>query len=104
MSWFILVASAMMEAVWARALAASQSFRKPLPTIVFLIALSLSLAGLAFAMLEIPTGTAYAVWVGTGASLTVIWGIVVGEEPATRARLLLISVLILAVVGLKVVS
>lgn len=104
MSWLLLVSSGMLEAVWARALEASNGFRKLGATAIFLVSLTASLTGLAYAMVEIPTGTAYAVWVGVGASLTVLWGIYRKEEPATLARLLLIAVLIGAVVGLKLVS
>jgi quaternary ammonium compound-resistance protein SugE len=38
------------------------------------------MAGLAWAMKEIPTGTAYAVWVGIGASLAVAYGMAFGGE------------------------
>ncbi len=104
MSWLLLIGSGLLEAVWARAMDLSSGFRKPLPTVVFLIALVLSLWGLSVAMLEIPTGTAYAVWTGVGATLTVLWGIVRGQESASAPRLVLVALLIGAVVGLKVVS
>lgn len=41
--------------------------------------------GLSFAVKTLPTGTAYAVWVGIGAALTVIYGMVTGSEPANLA-------------------
>ncbi|GLU50303.1 DMT family transporter [Nocardiopsis ansamitocini] len=104
MSWFLLVASGMLEAVWAVALSASQGFKRWRPTVLFFVALPLSLAGLAYAMLDLPTGTAYAVWVGIGATLTVVWGFVTGQERATLARALLLLLLVGSVVGLKVVS
>jgi len=104
MSWLILVASGVLEAVWATALAASKGFRRPRPTIVFGLALVASMVGLAYAMTELPTGTAYAVWVGIGASLTVVWAIISGRERASTARVLLIVLLVASVIGLKVVS
>lgn len=104
MSWVVLVLSGMLEAVWASALAASRGFTKPRPTILFAVALVASMAGLAWAMSSLPTGTAYAVWVGVGASLTVLWAMIRGTERATIARLLLLVLLIACVVGLKVVS
>ena len=104
MTWVILIVSGMLEAVWATALSASQGFKRPVPTVVFIAALVLSMAGLAVAMREIPTGTAYAVWVGIGAALTVLWGVVSGHEKATTARMLLLVLLVGSVVGLKVVS
>lgn len=104
MSWIILVASGVLEAVWASALAASKGFRRPRPTILFVVALVISMVGLAFAMNDLPTGTAYAVWVGIGASLTVLWAIVTGKERASTARILLILLLVASVIGLKAVS
>jgi quaternary ammonium compound-resistance protein SugE len=104
MTWIVLIASGMLEAVWATALGASKGFRRPVPTIVFVVAMTASMVGLAYAMSEIPTGTAYAVWVGIGATLTVLWAIITGAERAGIVRLLLIGALVGAVVGLKVVS
>lgn len=49
-------------------------------------------------------GTAYAVWVGIGAALTVIYGMVTGSEPANLARILLIAGLVGCVIGLKLVD
>lgn len=104
MAWIILIVSGALEAVWASALAASGGFRRPGPTVLFLASCTLSMLGLAWAMTSLPTGTAYAVWVGIGASLTVVWAIVTGQERATRARLLLLLLLVACVVGLKAVS
>ena len=104
MAWFILIVSGMLEAVWAAALSASHGFRRLRPTVVFVVAMVASMAGLAFAMTELPTGTAYAVWVGIGATLTVIWAMVTRVERASLARILLLVLLVASVVGLKVVS
>jgi len=104
MSWIILVASGMLEAVWATALGASKGFTKLGPTIVFGIALVLSMAGLAHAMREIPTGTAYAVWVGIGAGLTIVWAMLTGAETASLIKILLVLGIVACVVGLKLVS
>lgn len=104
MSWFILIASGVLEAVWASALAASDGLRRRGPAALFLVALTGSLAGLAWAMRDLPTGTAYAVWVGVGAGLTVLWGFRSGAERPTVARVLLLVLLVGSVIGLKAVS
>jgi len=104
MSWIILLASGVLEAVWATALGASKGFTKIGPTIVFIGALALSMAGLAFAMREIPTGTAYAVWVGVGVALTVIWAMMTGTESTSLVKILLVMGIVACVVGLKIVS
>jgi quaternary ammonium compound-resistance protein SugE len=62
------------------------------------------MAGLAFAMREISTGTAYAIWVGIGAALTVIYAMIFGGEPVSIVKILLIMGLVGCVVGLKIVG
>ena len=104
MAWFILIGSGMLEAVWATALAASDGFRRVVPTVVFLLSLGLSMVGLAWAMQSLPTGTAYAVWVGIGATLTVLWAAATGQDSLGVARVALLVLLIGSVVGLKAVS
>jgi len=104
MAWFILIVSGALEAVWAGSLAASDGFRRWRPAALFVVSLVLSMAGLAYAMTEITVGTAYAVWVGIGATLTVLWSFLTQQERPTRARILLLVLLVTCVVGLQVVS
>ena len=104
MDWVILIGSGVLEAVWATALGASRGLRRLRPSIVFLVAMVISVWGLAVAMQTIPTGTAYAVWTATGASLTVLWAMLRGTEPVTLVRMLLLLGIVSCVVGLKVVS
>ena len=104
MAWIVLVISGMLEAVWAAALSESDGFRRRGPTALFFVTATLSMAGLAWAMTDLSTGTAYAVWVGIGATLTVLWGFATGQERPTLARILLLLLLVGSVIGLKVVS
>jgi len=103
MAWLVLVVSGVMEAVWAVALGRSEGFSRPGPTVVFGVARALSMAGLAFAMRELPTGTAYAVWVGIGAALTVGFSMATGEDPVTPLRVLFLALIVGGVVGLKLI-
>lgn len=104
MDWVILIASGMLEAVWANALAASDGFKRRRPTILFVITAILSLAGLGIAMNTLPTGTAYAVWVSIGATLTVAYAMAKGHEPVTIAKIVLLVGIVGCVIGLKLVS
>ena len=104
MSWIILVASGVLEAVWATALGKSDAFTKLWPSIVFFAALVLSMGGLALALRDIPTGTGYAVWVGIGATLTVIYAMIFGGEAVSIIKVLLILGLIGCIIGLKLVD
>jgi quaternary ammonium compound-resistance protein SugE len=55
-------------------------------------------------MQTIPTGTAYAGWVGVGVVLTSAYAMASGVERPTAVRLLLLSGIAMCVVGLKVVA
>ena len=104
MDWVILLASGVLEAVWATALGRSDGLRRPGPTAIFAVTAVLSLVGLGFALNTLPTGTAYAVWTATGASLTVAWAMVTRVEPVSLAKVLLLVGIVTCVVGLKVVA
>lgn len=107
MSWLILILSGALEAVWAAALhrafqAAGR--RRIASAALFLVSAAASTGGLALAMQSIPTGTAYAVWVGIGVVLTSAYAMASRVERPTAARLLLLSGIAVCVVGLKVVA
>ena len=107
MSWLILVLSGALEAVWAAALhraAQASGKRRIVPSILFLVSVAASTGGLALAMQTIPTGTAYAVWVGVGVVLTSAYAMASKVERPTAARLLLLTGIAACVVGLKVVA
>lgn len=103
MAWFILVVSGMFEAVWATALGQSNGLTRLGPSVVFVIACAVSMLGLAYAMRTLPTGTSYAVWVGIGASLTVIYAMATGNEAFSALKALFLAMIVGGVVGLKVV-
>lgn len=109
MSWIILIVSGALEAVWAAALERSSGFRRPVPTAVFVLALAASMGGLAWALTEIPVGTAYAVWVGVGVLLTAGYAMAARLEPAatartTAARVVALLGIAMCVAGLKAVA
>ncbi|WP_216659802.1 multidrug efflux SMR transporter [Paenarthrobacter sp. CM16] len=99
--WIILLASALLEAVWATALGLSNGFTQLMPTVVFAITAVLSMLGLGIAVKRIPLGTAYAVWVGIGAALTVGWAMLTGVESASPLKLLFIAGIVGCAAGLK---
>ncbi|MCZ2263777.1 DMT family transporter [Isoptericola sp. QY 916] len=103
-AWVVLLASAVLEAVWATALHASRGFTVPADTIVFVVALSLSMLGLGYAAKHIPIGTAYAIWTGVGAALTVAWAMATGAETASLLKALFLVGIIGCAIGLKVVG
>ncbi|WP_370324122.1 multidrug efflux SMR transporter [Euzebya sp.] len=104
MHWIVLIASGVLEAVWAAALSRAEGFTRLAPSVVFLVALTASMGGLAYAMRGLPLATAYTVWVGTGAVLTTVYALATGQEALSAVRLLLLAGIVGCVVGLKVTS
>lgn len=101
MAWIVLVLSGVLEAVWAIALDRSEGFSRLVPSVVFAIALLLSMSGLGYAMRDLPVGTSYAVWVGIGAVLTVAYAMITGAESASALKIVLLTVIIGCIIGLK---
>lgn len=100
-AWIVLVIAGVLEAVWATALGKSEGFTKLTPTVIFIVALIASMAGLAYAMRTLPTGTSYAVWVGIGAVLTVGYAMLTGMESVSLLKIALLLVIVAGIVGLK---
>jgi quaternary ammonium compound-resistance protein SugE len=104
MAWVLLVIAGLLEVAWASTLPASEGLTRPIPTVAFLVLLSLSMLALSRAAESIPIGTAYSVWVGIGAVGAALVGIVVHGEAVTPVRLGFLAVLVIAVLGLKLSS
>ncbi|MGN9803666.1 DMT family transporter [Micromonospora sp. L32] len=101
MAWIVLVLSGLLETAWAVSLDRSAGFSRPLPSVVFLVTLVLSMLGLAYALREIPVGTGYAIWVGIGAVGTAGYGMLALGESASLARIVCLLLVVAGVVGLK---
>ena len=71
---------------------------------IFGVALIFSMAGLAIAMRSLPPGTSYAVWVGIGAALTILYAMLTGQEAVSAIKVVLMAGIVGCVIGLKVIS
>ncbi|WP_437500608.1 quaternary ammonium compound efflux SMR transporter SugE [Sorangium sp. So ce1099] len=104
MPWLTLLLAGLLEVCWAIGLKYTEGFTRPLPTVLTIAAIVASLYLLESASRTLPIGTAYAVWVGIGASGAAIAGIFLFGEPATPARLGFLGLLVVAILGLKLSS
>ncbi|REF26115.1 quaternary ammonium compound-resistance protein SugE [Xenorhabdus cabanillasii] len=104
MSWLILLIAGLLEVVWAVGLKYTQGFSRLVPSLITISAMSVSIGLLAYAMKNLPAGTAYAVWTGIGAVGTAIFGIIVLGESANFARILSLGLIIVGIIGLKFAS
>ncbi len=104
MAWTILLISAVLEAVWATALALSAGFTKVWPIVIFILGIIGSMWGLTYAVKQIPISVAYAVWVGIGGALTVLVAMSLGYEEVKWSKIVCITVIIACTIGLKLNS
>ncbi|WLH14108.1 quaternary ammonium compound efflux SMR transporter SugE [Pseudomonas hefeiensis] len=102
MSWIILFFAGLFEVGWAVGLKYTDGFSRPLPTVLTVAAMAISLGLLGLAMKELPLGTAYAIWTGVGAVGTVIAGIILFGESMALIRLASVALIIAGLIGLKV--
>lgn len=101
MSWIILFLAGLFEVAWAVGLKYTDGFTRPLPTLLTLAAMAVSLGLLGLAMKELPLGTAYAIWTGVGAIGTLIAGVLLFGESVALLRLASAGLIIAGLIGLK---
>lgn len=104
MHWIVLLLAGLLEVVWAVGLKYTEGFTKLVPSAVTLAAMAGSVLLLGLALRALPLGTAYAVWTGIGTVGTVIWGIMMLNEPAGAARIACIAMIVLGIAGLKLLT
>lgn len=104
MPWLLLLLAGLFEVAWAIGLKYTDGFSRPLPTLLTLSAMGVSVFLLAMAVKQLPLGTAYAVWTGIGAVGTVLMGIWLFNEPATLARVLCLMLIVGGILGLKFIG
>ncbi len=100
MSWVVLLVAGLFETVWALALKESHGFTRLGPSVIFVVAMIVSMVLLAYALRDLPVGTGYAVWTGTGAVGAAIAGIVLLGDSAALTRLLPIGLIAVGIVWL----
>jgi quaternary ammonium compound-resistance protein SugE len=104
MAWVYLVIAGLFETGWAIGLKYTEGFTRPLPTVLTVGAMIISVVLLGIALRELPVGTGYAVWTGIGTVGTAILGMYLFGDPATVARLVCLGLIIAGIIGLKVIS
>ena len=104
MTWIILILAGLLEVTWAVGLKYTEGFTRLTPTVLTLAAMAGSVGLLGLALRTLPLGTAYAIWTGIGTVGTVIFGIIVLDEPAGMVRLACIAMIVAGILGLKMTT
>lgn len=96
--WFLVMIAAIFEVIWVAGLKHSTNWIEWSLTI---IALLLSFRVLIYAGKYLPTSTVYAVFVGLGASGTVLAEMIWFHVPFSWVKVGLIALLLIGILGLK---
>ncbi len=100
-SWLFLLIGGVCEVGFVAMMKKSNGFKilkYSLLTILFMI---VSFYSLSHALIEIPIGIGYAVWAGIGAVGSVLVGMIFFNESRDLKKMLLITMIIIGIVGLK---
>jgi quaternary ammonium compound-resistance protein SugE len=104
MAWLWLAIAAAFEVGWAIGLKRAADAPGVAIWAATAAAMLASIVFLALAVRDLPIGTAYAVWTGTGAAGVFIAGILLFGEPADVPRLASVGLIVAGVAGLKLLS
>lgn len=101
MDWLVLILAGFCEIAGVAAISKFNKKKSVIHVLYMIAGFAMSFFFLSFAMKTISMGTAYAVWTGIGTVGSALIGIIFLEESAGWKRLLFISMIISATIGLK---
>ena len=104
MPWVFLLVAGLFEIGWAIGLKYTEGFTRPVPTVLTVVSMIVSMGLLGLALKTLPVGTAYAIWTGIGTIGTALLGIWLLGEPATAVRLACIALIVSGIIGLKLAA
>ncbi|SMQ86613.1 paired small multidrug resistance pump [Bacillus sp. OV166] len=104
MAWFSLILAGLFEMFGVAMINKLHKDRNLKSLILLIIGFGASFIILAYSMQTLPMGTAYAIWTGIGASGGAILGMLLYGEPKDWKRLVFITMVLCAAIGLKLVS
>lgn len=104
MSWFLLIIAGIFEVVGVTGIQIIAQGQKKKGFAILMIGFIISFGLLGIAMETIPLGVAYAVWTGIGTVGSALVGMLYYNESKDRLRIIFIGLVVIAVIGLRIVS
>ena len=104
MPWLSLIVAGLCEALLVTMMNEYRIKRSWKPIALLIIGFGASLVLLGYALRFLPMGTAYAIWTGIGVIGGTIIGMVFYGESKDWRRVLSIGIILVAVIGLKLIS
>ena len=104
MAWISLILAGIFEMFGVNSINQYVNEKTNRNLVKFIVMFGLSFLLLSYSIEQLPMSTAYAVWTGIGASGGAILGIILYKEPKDAKRLFFISLILIAAIGLKLIS
>ena len=104
MGYFYLALAIIAEVIATSALAASDGFSKPVPSMITVIGYCISFYTLSLVLKTIPVGIAYAVWSGMGIVLVTLIAVFVFQQTVDLPAILGMAMIIAGVVTIQLFS
>ncbi|KQL58793.1 MULTISPECIES: DMT family transporter [Bacillaceae] len=104
MSWIMLIIAGIFEVIGVSGIQMIAKGEKKKGFSILIVGFIISFTLLGLAMETIPLGVAYAVWTGIGTVGSALVGMFFYNESKDRLRLFFIGLVVIAVIGLRLVS
>lgn len=104
MSWLVLIFAGFFEVAGVLGMTWIGQKKRLQGWLTLCIGFPISLGLLSYAMETIPLGVAYAVWTGIGTVGSALLGIIVYKESASYKRVMYLSMIVIAVIGLRLIT
>lgn len=104
MAWLALVGAGFCEIFGVIGINGASSRKGWRYVALMLVSFVCSFSLLSYAMTSIPMGTAYAVWTGIGTVGSTLTGMLLFGERKEAKRLLFIAMILVAAIGLKLIT
>lgn len=103
-NYIFLAAAILCETIGTSFLKKTEQFSKPIPSIIFIVAMIASFYLLSFALKGIPIGIAYAIWSAVGIVMISLVGYFVYKESLDLPAILGIAFIVIGVIIINVFS
>ncbi|WP_340013286.1 multidrug efflux SMR transporter [Paenibacillus sp. FSL K6-1318] len=104
MSWIFLILAGLFEVIGVIGMNLITRNKNIRSFVVFVFGLGLSFTFLSLAMQTLAMGTAYAIWTGIGTVGSGVVGILLYGESKATIRIVFMAMVLVAAVGLKIIS
>lgn len=104
MAWIYLVVAGIFETVWATFMKLSNGFSNLWYSLLTVVGMIVSFAGLIIASKHLPLSIAYPVWTGIGAVGSIIVGVALFHDHLSPLTMIFVALLVIGIIGIKITS